>query len=150
MKKKLEKIQKAHKKFGKKNIERAWGNLVNKNPGILSKFVPFRTDDGVFLSNLIKMAMESQNIEEGLTDEEREEEDKDFMLKLYNGELKFKEEDQEPDEDEDDDEEEKEEDPSNIEQLLNMFEETHGDLVQQYEEENVSSQMNDNFSQTNE
>jgi hypothetical protein len=78
------KIQKSHKKFGKKNIEGAWGQLVNKNPGILSKHQAFRTDDGVFHSNLIQVAMEMQNIEEDLTDEEREEEEKDFLLKLYN------------------------------------------------------------------
>ena len=51
---KLKSIKKSHIKFGKMNIERSFGQLVHKNPGILSKNNVFRTDDGVFCPILYK------------------------------------------------------------------------------------------------
>ena len=146
IKRKLKKIKKAHTKFGKKNIEGAFGNLVNKNPGILSKHNAFRTDDGVFLSNLIQVSMEMQNIEEALDEEEREEDDKEFMRKLYNGEIEF----DDPEEDDDDEEEndsetEEEEEETNIGRLLQMFKETEAELIDDYEN---SSQRSSQGTQT--
>jgi hypothetical protein len=150
IKERIENIKKPHKKFGKKNIESAWGPLVNKNPGILSKHKAFRTDDGVFLSNLIQTAMEMQNIEEGMEEEERDEENKEYMMKLYNGEIEFDELDIQDDEltDSDDDDDEEEEDESNIARLLNMFDETETELIEEYEKENSESQRVEQSSQT--
>lgn len=149
IKERLKGIQKFHKKFGKKNIERAWGPLVYKNPGILSKHKAFRTDDGVFLSNLIQVAMEMQNIEEGLTEEEREEEEKDFLLQLYNGEIDFDEPQESEDEssDSDDEDDEDDEGETNIERLLNMFDHTEQELIVEYERENQIEQGSQTFQQ---
>lgn len=95
--------------------------------------------------------MEMQNIEEGMEEEEREEENKEFMLRLYNGDIEFDEpevrDDELSDSDNDDDDEE-EEDESNIANLLNMFEETEQELIEEYERENVGSQRIEQSSQT--
>lgn len=139
---KLKKIKKSHIKFGKMNIERGFGQLVNKNPGILSKHNAFRTDDGVFLSNLVQTSMEMQNIEEEFTDEELQEKESDYMMKLYNGKIDFEEPEEvnEVEVDEGSDNEEENENPTNIEQILNMFGNTKRDLLQQFEENTSQSQ----------
>jgi hypothetical protein len=152
VKEKIKKIKKSHKKFGKKNIESAWAPLVNKNSGILSKHKAFRTDDGIFLSNLIQVAMEMQNIEDSLTDDEKEEDEKEFMLNLFNGGIEFDDPIKEEDEDEDSDDsdnEDDEENQTNIERLLRMFENIKRELVNEYELEKQSqSQKSDQSVQT--
>jgi hypothetical protein len=130
----LKKISKAHKKFGKKNIESAWGPLVLKNPGILSKHRAFRTDDGVFLSNLVQVAMELQNIEDGLTDEEKDQDEKRFFMKLYNGQIEFDEVESDDEMEEISEEEIDEEEDTNIGKLLKMFDDTKNDLIDKYEQ----------------
>jgi Ran GTPase-activating protein (RanGAP) involved in mRNA processing and transport len=82
---------------------------------------------------------------------EREEENKEFMLKLYNGEVEFDETDVTDEElsDSDDDKEE-EVDESNIANLLNTFDRTERELIQEYEKENLGSQRVEQFSQTSE
>jgi hypothetical protein len=127
--------------------------LVNKNPGILSKHKAFRTDDGIFLSNLIQVTMEMQNIEDSLTDEEKEEDEKEFMLNLFNGAIEFddpiEEEDENEDSNESDSDDDDEENQTNIERLLNMFENTKRELVNEYELEKQSqSQRSDQSVQT--
>jgi len=100
---KLETMKREHQRFQKKNIKKAWNVLKNNNPSIISDNVLFRKDDGVLLSNLIQVSMEMQNIEDGLTEEEREDDDdgehEKFMNKLYNGDISFKEEEEEADDD---------------------------------------------------
>ena len=40
-------------------------------------------------SNLIHVSMEMQNIEDSLTEQEKDEDENDFFMKLYNGEIEF-------------------------------------------------------------
>ncbi len=87
-----------------------------------------------------------------MSEEERDEDEKEFLLKLYNGEIDF---DDKPDDDEEMSESEESDDDddanmTNVERLLSMFENTGRELIEQYEQENSLSQRSEQGSQTEE
>jgi len=144
---KLEDLKKSHKKLLKNTIQKDWKSLIHKNPGILSKNVAFRTDNGNFLSNLIQISMEMQNMEEEELLEKKEEkeddDDKQFMIKLYNGDIDFDEKKKEKSEDfnemdfdednESEDMTDDDEDETDVQELLQEFETTGKELMDQYD-----------------
>lgn len=69
------------------------------------------------------------------------------MLNLYNGEMEF-DEPEIPDDISDSDEDDYDE--SNIANLLNMFDETERELIEEYERVNLGSQRIEQSSQTSE